>query len=119
MIIKKIIKDLGKACLIGMAVGAALAILFFVGGFLFGGFTILNGLEVMKDGLLLLSSIGLFLVAGMILTKGKKQNIEEKKEAKNGWREHFSVIGLKTVAAMICLVFILLASVADYLLMCM
>lgn len=119
MIIKNLIKDLGKAFAIGLAVGTVLAILFFAGGFLLGGFTVLNGFEVMKDGLLFISSIGLFLVAGMILAKGKKQNADEKKEEKNGWKAHFSVVGLKTVAAMICIAFILLASVADYLLLYM
>ena len=49
--------------------------------------------------------------------KGKKENADEKKEAKNGWRQHFSVIGLKTVVLMISVAFLLLASVADLILL--
>ena len=66
---------------------------------------------------MLIGATGLFLVAGMLLAKGKKENADEKKEAKNGWRQHFSVIGLKTVVLMISVAFLLLASVADLILL--
>ena len=66
---------------------------------------------------MLIGAIGLFLVAGMLLAKGKKENADEKKEAKNGWRQQFSVVGLKTVVLMISAAFLLLASVADLILL--
>lgn len=116
-ILKLLILDLGKALAAGLAAGAALAAVLFAGGFLAGGFQTANGLEVMKDGLFLLSSLGLFLVAGMLLTKGKKKGSDEKKEEKNGWRRHFRVIGLKTVVLLICIALIALASAADYLML--
>ena len=53
----------------------------------------------------------------MLLAKGKKENADEKKEAKNGWRQQFSVVGLKTVVLMISAAFLLLASVADLILL--
>ena len=56
------------------------AVILFAGGFLFGSFQIANGFEVVKDGLLLIGAIGLFLVAGMLLAKGKKENADEKKK---------------------------------------
>lgn len=115
--VKKVIADVGKAFVIGMIAAAVLSIILFAGGFLFGHFQAANGLEVMKDGLLLIGAIGLFLVAGMLLAKGKKENADEKKEAKNGWRKHFFVIGLKTVVLMISVAFLLLASVADWVLL--
>ena len=46
--------------------------------------------------------------------KGKKP---EKKPGKNGWRDHFHVIGYKTAIAVIAVVFLLFASVADYILL--
>ena len=76
-----------------------------------------NAYDTVKDGLLLIGAIGLFLVAGMLLAKGKKENADEKKEAKNGWRQHFSVVGLKTVVLMISAAFLLIASVADLILL--
>ena len=115
--IKKIGKDVWKAFVIGIVAAAAASILLFAGGFLFGHFQVTNGFEVMKDGLLLIGAIGLFLVAGMILAEGKKENADEKKEAKNGWRNQFAVIGLKTVVLMISVAFLLLASVADWILL--
>ena len=113
--VKKAALDVLKAFIIGVAVAAATAVILFAGGF--GSFQIVNGFEVVKDGLLLIGAIGLFLVAGMLLAKGKKENADEKKEAKNGWRQHFSVIGLKTVVLMISAAFLLIASVADLILL--
>ena len=112
--VKKVALDVLKAFIIGVA---ATAVILFAGGFFFGSFQIVNGFEVVKDGLLLIGAIGLFLVAGMLLAKGKKENADEKKEAKNGWRQHFSVVGLKTVVLMISAAFLLIASVADLILL--
>ena len=112
--VKKAALDVLKAFIIGVVVAAATAVILFACGFFFGSFQIVNGFEVVKDGLLL---IGLFLVAGMLLAKGKKENADEKKEAKNGWRQHFSVVGLKTVVLMISAAFLLIASVADLILL--
>ena len=114
--VKKAALDVLKAFIIGVAAAAAAAIILFACGFLFGSFQIVNGFEVVKDGLLI-GAIGLFLVAGMLLAKGKKENADEKREAKNGWRQHFSVIGLKTVVLMISAAFLLIASVADLILL--
>ena len=105
--VKKAALDVLKAFIIGVAAAAATAVIF----------QIVNGFEVVKDGLLLIGAIGLFLVAGMLLAKGKKENADEKKEAKNGWRQHFSVVGLKTVVLMISAAFLLIASVADLILL--
>ena len=115
--VKKVALDVLKAFIIGVAVAAATAVILFAGGFFFGSFQIVNGFEVVKDGLLLIGAIGLFLVAGMLLAKGKKENADEKKEAKNGWSQHFSVVGLKTVVLMISAAFLLIASVADLILL--
>ena len=108
--VKKAALDVLKAFIIGVAAAAATAVILFACGFLFGSFQIVNGFEVVKDGLLL-------IVAGMLLAKGKKENADEKREAKNGWRQHFSVVGLKTVVLMISAAFLLLASVADLILL--
>lgn len=114
--VKKAALDVLKAFIIGVAAAAATAVILFACGFLFGSFQIVNGFEVVKDGLLLIGAIGLFLVAGMLLQK-EKENADEKREAKNGWRQHFSVVGLKTVVLMISAAFLLLASVADLILL--
>ena len=58
-----------------------------------------------------------YRMADILLAKGKKENADEKREAKNGWRQHFSVVGLKTVVLMISAAFLLLASVADLILL--
>lgn len=115
--VKKVVADVGKAFVVGVIAAAVASVVLFAGGFLFGHFQVANGFEVMKDGLLLIGAIGLFLVAGMLLAKGKKENADEKKEAKNGWRNQFAVIGLKTVVLVISVAFVLLASVADWILL--
>ena len=67
--VKKAALDVLKAFIIGVAAAAATAVILFACGFLFGSFQIVNGFEVVKDGLLLIGAIGLFLVAGMLLAK--------------------------------------------------
>ena len=75
--VKQAALDVLKAFIIGVAVAAAAAVILFACGFLFGSFQIVNGFEVVKDGLLLIGAIGLFLVAGMLLAKGKNENADE------------------------------------------
>ncbi len=112
--IRKLPADIGKALLAGAIAAAAAALLFFVIGLIAGGWAFAAGLEAAKNGLLFLASLLLFLLAGMLLMKGKKP---EKKPGKNGWRDHFHVIGYKTAIAVIAVVFLLFASVADYILL--
>ncbi len=50
--VKKAALDVLKAFIIGVAVAAATAVILFACGFLFGSFQIVNGFEVVKDGLL-------------------------------------------------------------------
>lgn len=68
-----------------VAAAAATTVILFACGFLFGSFQIVNGFEVVKDGLLLIGAIGLFLVAGMLLAKGKKK-MQMRKRSKE-WME--------------------------------
>ena len=110
-------RDLVKALGIGLAAAAAGFVLLFLGGLAFGaaGSRIPSGLEAAKDGLLLASALGLFLLAGMILIKGKKGD----QPVADGWRRHFRAAGYKSVLAMICAALILAASAADLLLLSM
>ncbi|MBQ7839175.1 MAG: hypothetical protein IJ390_01610 [Lachnospiraceae bacterium] len=110
--LRKILHDLVKVFIIGILAALAVSVLLFGCGFLFGGFEAVNALEVAKNGLLIIASLGLFIVAGMLLTKGKKA---EKFSADNGWRDHFSVIGPKTAIGVLCAAFLAAASAADYL----
>lgn len=109
----ELLMDLGKALLIGFAAAAAAALLFFMIGLAVGKGNSSIGLETTKDGLLLIASLCLFLLAGLILAKGKKPE----KPAADGWRRHFSLVGLKTVIGLTALAFLLTASGADFLLM--
>ena len=56
-----------KALGIGILTAAVLGILLFLGGFLFGGFQVSQGLEIAKDGLLLVAALGMFMIAGMLM----------------------------------------------------
>lgn len=105
-------RDMVKAFLIGLLAAAALGLLLFLGGFAVKGGKLLAGLEAAKDGLFLILAILLFLLAGMLLMKGKKQ---EEMQDREGWRRHFSVFGVKMVLACISIGFLLVATAADYL----
>lgn len=108
---KELLRDCAKALAVGAAAGAVIALVLFVIGFLAGKFQVNSGLEAAKDGLFFILALGLFLLAGMILAKGKKP---EKFSENNGWRNHFSVIGLKTVIGMICMGFFVWGIILDY-----
>lgn len=105
------IKDLIKALIIGAAAGGAVTLIFFLGGMAFGGSGAASGIETSKNVLFLCTAILLFILAGMILIKGKKP---EKSYEKSGWRRHFSIIGPKIVIGMIAIAFAVWAVIMDY-----
>lgn len=86
--------DLCKAAAVGLAVAAVLALVLAGGGALFGGNGVHSAVEATKDGLLMIFALLLFVVAGMLLIKGKKQ---EQIRLDQNWRKHFAVIGPKTM----------------------
>ena len=90
--------------------------LLFLGGFLFGGFQVSQGLEIAKDGLLLVAALGMFMIAGMLMVKGKNP---EKFEEKDSWRKQFRVMGYKSVFGMICVAVLAAAAAVDYLMILM
>lgn len=86
--------DLCKAAAVGLAVAAVLALVLAGGGALFGGNGVHSAVEAAKDGLLMIFALLLFVVAGMLLIKGKKQ---EQIRLDQNWRKIFAVIGPKTM----------------------
>ena len=86
--------DLCKAATVGLAVAAVLALVLAGGGALFGGNGVHSAVEAAKDGLLMIFALLLFVVAGMLLIKGKKQ---EQIRLDQNWRKLFAVIGPKTM----------------------
>jgi hypothetical protein len=107
-----ILRDIVKAFVIGLVAGLVIAVVLFVVGLIYGSGSLASGLEVAKDGLFLTGALGLFVLAGLLLVKGKKP---EKDMADNGWRRHFRVIGVKVVVGMICVGVLLVAASVDYL----
>ena len=104
-----VLRDAVKALLIGAAAGGVLATLFFLVGFVLGGIS--SGVESAKNVLFVCAAAALFLLAGMLLIKGKKP---EKPFDKNGWRRHFAAIGPKAGIGVIAVAMILWAAVLDY-----
>ena len=86
--IKNICRDLGKAFTIGLLSGGAAAAV-------------------------LIAALGMFVIAGMLMVKGKNP---EKFTQKEKWRVHFAVLGYKSVFAVLCVSWVLWAAAADYLL---
>lgn len=109
-------KDLVKAFLAGAAAGAALTAVLFFAGLAISGGDPSAALEIAKNGIFLVTAVLLFIVAGMILVKGKKP---EKSQEESGWRDHFSVIGFKLVMGMIAAAFVIWAVILDYVQLCL
>lgn len=108
--IKELFIDLVKVAILGLTISVAVGGVLFFAGFLTGGFHTENGLEVGKDGLLLIASLVMLLLAGMLLSKGKKPEQFVEMES---WRKHFKIIGYKTAIGIVCIAFLLAASVLD------
>ncbi len=106
-----VLKDLVKALLIGAVAGGAVTLIFFLGGMVFGGSGAASGIETSKNVLFLCTAVLLFILAGMILIKGKKP---EKSYEKSGWRRHFSIIGPKIAIGMIAIAVGAWAVIMDY-----
>lgn len=86
--------DLCKAAAIGAAVSIVFGLVLAGAGALFGSNGVHSAVETAKNGLLLLFALLLFVVAGMLLIKGKKQ---EQIRLNTGFRRHFALIGPKTM----------------------
>ncbi len=108
--IKGLFIDIVKAAILGLAISVAAGGVLFLAGYLTRGYHVETGLEVGKDGLLLIASLGMLLLAGMLLSKGKKPEQFVEMES---WRKHFRIIGYKTVICVVCLAFLVIASVFD------
>lgn len=111
---KYLMQDGVKALGIGLMVSSLVGVVLFLCGFIFSSYTLLNGLEVAKNGLLLVIAVDLFLIAGMLMVKGKKP---EASALNDGWKKHFHLMGYKAVMGMICIAALIVASAVDYLLM--
>lgn len=103
--------DLLKAFLAGAAAGAALALLLFLVGLAVSGGNFTTAVEAAKNGMFLVTAVVLFILAGMIMVKGKKT---ERFQEENGWRNHFAVIGYKMAMAMVAAAIVLWAVILDY-----
>lgn len=112
--VKDWLQDGLKALGIGVLASSVAGMMLFLCGFIFNHFTLLSGLEVAKNGLLLVVAIGLFLIAGMLMVKGKKP---EKLDENNGWKKHFQLMGYKAVMGIICIAILIVASAVDYLIL--
>lgn len=103
--------DVGKTLLIGFAVGLALGGIVFFVAFVITGNTS-RSWDVCKNALSIATALLLFLVAGMLISKGKKT---ERFHAKDSWRRHFRVLGYKSVMGLFGVPMVILLSLADLL----
>lgn len=109
--VKLVVMDVVKIFMIGLITAIVVTGIFFLLGIIVGEHNILSGIEVAKNGTLIVSSIGFFLLAGMILSKGKQS---AKIQLQDSWKKHFHIIGYKTSVGVISIAFILMATIMDY-----
>lgn len=109
--VKLVIRDIVKISVIGLIIAMVVTGVLFLIGIIVGEHAILSGVEVAKNATLIISSIGFFLLAGMIITKGKQST---KIHLHDSWKKHFRIIGYKTSVGVISIAFILMATIMDY-----
>ncbi len=108
--VKAAVLDVLKVAGLGLVVGAVIALVFFCVGALVGN-GVADGVEASKDVLFAVTAILLFIVAGMLLIKGKKA---EASLEDNGWRDHFAVIGPKIALGVLAIAVAVWAVALDY-----
>ena len=100
-----LLKDAGKAFLLGLAVAAGVFILLFAVGAVSHGFSALAGLELARRGLF----IALLVSAGALLLPEKAASVREK----DGWTARFGRFGLFGVLFCAAAAILLVAGVLD------
>lgn len=108
-----VVSDIIKAVLVGAAVAAVISLILFGVGMLAGSQGLLSALEMVKNGMLVLASVGMIIIAGMLIRSGKS---EEKQVVHESWKNHFKVIGFKMVIGIFSLSFLFMAEGIDILL---
>lgn len=91
-----------KAIKMGIISAACIFLVLFIVGLIISGFDIKSALEVAKNGLVFVLAILMFMLAGMIMIKGK--NPEDKFKLS---KSHFAII---------ILIILLFAAIIDYIL---
>lgn len=89
-------QDVVKAALIGLAAALLLAAAVTLIALPFVSLSLKAALDAGKSMACVVTAVMLFILAGMLMLKGKKP---EKFDTKHGWRKHFKVLGIKAVIA--------------------
>lgn len=104
-----LLKDAGKAFLLGLAVAAGVFILLFAVGAVSHGFSVLAGLELARRGLFIVGALALLVSAGALLLPEKAASVREK----DGWTARFGLFGLFGVLFCAAAAILLVAGVLD------
>ena len=109
-----LLKDAGKAFLLGLAVAAGVFILLFAAGAVSHGFSALAGLELAglelaRRGLFIVGALALLVSAGALLLPEKAASVREK----DGWTARFGRFGLFGVLFCAAAAVLLVAGVLD------
>lgn len=106
----KFCRDILKSLGIGLGAGAALAVVLWLAGTVFGGFSMNSGLGTARAGMLIAGALGLFVLAGSNLFKRGGMELEHKDQ----WKRFFEVVSYKAVLGIVSAVFLGLGSLLDY-----
>jgi len=109
-----LLKDAGKAFLLGLAVAAGgflppVFILLLAVGAVSHGFSALAGLELARRGLFIVGALALLVSAGALLLPEKAASVREK----DGWTARFGRFGLFGVLFCAAAAILLVAGVLD------
>ena len=86
----RMLRDAGKALLLGLAVAAGVFVLLFAVGLVSHGFSALAGLDLARRGLFIVGALALLVSAGALLLPEKAAAVREK----DRWGAHFGRFGL-------------------------
>lgn len=108
----RMLRDAGKALLLGLAAAAGVFLLLFVAGMVSHSFSVLAGLDLARRGLFIVGALALLVSAGALLLPEKAATVREK----DGWAAHFGQFGLFGVLFCAAVAVLAVAGVLDGLL---
>ncbi|MCM1182928.1 MAG: hypothetical protein NC337_06115 [Roseburia sp.] len=106
--IRLALRDIGLVLRFGAAVISGISLLLFLIGRIGGKAGAVSGLMAVRNGNLLFAAIALFLTAGMLMTKGKRQTVSP------AWSGRFKIIRMEIAAACIAGMLLAVGIAADF-----
>lgn len=108
--LKNYAKDIIKALLIALGISSVIAIVFGIIGLLMKGGSFSEALKVSQQGLFIIGSLVLIVVAALLIKRDGRRALSDK----DGWRRQFKIINFSMVILIVGVFILFVGGMLDY-----